>query len=216
MAEDKKISPKEAGIAVLKKFEELLVKAEKSGKHIGWAKLHGKLEREGYSKESSDKIAGSIKAKVNKSEELQKDEAPPAPASGQTINSQIGNPFGKSDEEPHMKGKDKLSHFMGYRKGKAAKGMNQDSGNNTPAQPINQAAGGEMDKGETGHEKGINTSTDPSQKSRVMMGTSKAGSTLPGHANDPKQKMADEAEAKGQHQQVLGEMKQMPKPKLPQ
>lgn len=70
-------------------------------------------------------------------------------------------------------------------------------------------------KSETGHEKGINTSTDPSQKSRVMMGTSKAGSTLPGHANDPVQKIADENEAKTKHAAVLSEMKQMPKPKLP-
>jgi len=72
-----------------------------------------------------------------------------------------------------------------------------------------------MSKGETGHEKGINTSTDPSQKSKVMMGTSKAGSSLPGASNSPAKKIADENEAKGKHKQVLGEMKQMPKPKLP-
>lgn len=68
MSNDKKISAKEAGIAVLKKFEQLLVKAEKEGKHIGWAKLHSKLEREGYSKESADKIDGAIKAKMGKSD----------------------------------------------------------------------------------------------------------------------------------------------------
>lgn len=35
-------------------------------KHIGWDKLHSKLEHEGYSDKSADKIAGSIKAKVEK------------------------------------------------------------------------------------------------------------------------------------------------------
>jgi len=112
MAEDKKISPRNAAIAVLKKFEELLVKAEKEHKHIGWNKLHSKLEDEGYSKESADKIAGSIKAKVHpakKSESLKKEDATPPAASspsqagGQTINSQIGYPFGKSDENPDEK-----------------------------------------------------------------------------------------------------------------
>jgi hypothetical protein len=43
-------------------------------KHIGWGKLHGKLKREGYSDKSADKIAGSIKAKVGKSESGNPDE----------------------------------------------------------------------------------------------------------------------------------------------
>lgn len=44
-------------------------KTELEKKHIGWDKLHSKLENEGYSKNSADKIAGSIKAKVGKAEE---------------------------------------------------------------------------------------------------------------------------------------------------
>lgn len=39
--------------------------AKHKHKHIGWDKLHSKLEGEGYSKESADKIAGAIKAKVH-------------------------------------------------------------------------------------------------------------------------------------------------------
>lgn len=66
MADEKKYSAREAAIAVLAKAEEML-KSSKH-KHIGWDKLHSKLEHEGYSKESSDKIAGSIKAKVQKAE----------------------------------------------------------------------------------------------------------------------------------------------------
>lgn len=71
MSDEKKYTAQEAGLAVLKKAEEML----KAHKHIGWGKLHGKLEREGYSKESADKIAGAIKAKVHpahKSEEMDK------------------------------------------------------------------------------------------------------------------------------------------------
>ncbi len=65
-----------------------------------------------------------------------------------------------------------------------------------------------IEKGETGHEKGINTASDPKQKSRVMMGTSKAGSQL------PSKDKADISEAKDAHKSVLSEMKNMPKPKL--
>lgn len=110
MADEKKISAREAGIAVLKKVEELL----KSHHHVGWGKLHGKLEREGYSKESADKIAGAIKAKVHPAHKheadgdsgkiLKKDAGsappPPPPAGGGTINSQIGFPFGKDEVNP--------------------------------------------------------------------------------------------------------------------
>src|SRR5277367_1667934 len=71
MADEKKYTAREAAIAVLAKAEEML-KSSKH-KHIGWDKLHSKLEHEGYSKESSDKIAGSIKAKVQKSEPMKKD-----------------------------------------------------------------------------------------------------------------------------------------------
>lgn len=71
MSDEKKYTAKEAAIAVLKKAEEVLKKAEvlkKEHKHIGWDKLHSKLEHEGYSANSADKIAGSIKAKVEKAE----------------------------------------------------------------------------------------------------------------------------------------------------
>jgi hypothetical protein len=68
MADEKKYTAKEAAQAVLKKAEEMLKAHKSKHEHIGWNKLHGKLEHEGYSKESADKIAGSIKAKVEKTE----------------------------------------------------------------------------------------------------------------------------------------------------
>jgi len=66
MAHEKQFTPKQAALAVLEKVGEVLAKSELTKhEHVGWGKLHGKLEREGYSKDSADKIAGAIKAKVH-------------------------------------------------------------------------------------------------------------------------------------------------------
>ena len=102
---DKKYSPKEAAIMVLKKAEELY-KASNLAKG-DWAKIHSKLKREGYSEESADKIDGAIKAKLGKGE-MKKDAmmgVSPQPTSSptptptpQTINQQIGSPWGKSED----------------------------------------------------------------------------------------------------------------------
>jgi len=62
-----------------------------------------------------------------------------------------------------------------------------------------------FEKAETGHEKGIHTQSDPSQKSRVMMGTSKAGSQMP-LSRDPKTRAEDVHDAKKVHQKVRSEM----------
>src|ERR1700686_1854195 len=102
MASDKKFTPKEAALMVLAKAQDLY-KSSTLAKG-DWAKIHSKLKREGYSEESADKIDGAIKAKMDKSEELKKDGSmpspspSPAPSTMPTINQQIGNPFGKSDE----------------------------------------------------------------------------------------------------------------------
>lgn len=72
MSDEKKYTAQEAAQAVLKKAEEML---KAHHQHVGWGKLHGKLEREGYSKESADKIAGSIKAKVEKTEPIEQKRA---------------------------------------------------------------------------------------------------------------------------------------------
>lgn len=69
---DKKYSPKEAALAVLKRASELYKESSLSKsedlKKGDWAKIHSKLKREGYSEESADKIDGAIKAKMNKAE----------------------------------------------------------------------------------------------------------------------------------------------------
>jgi hypothetical protein len=177
MAEDKKISAKEAGIAVLKKFVELSVKASVMAKSV----------------------------------DLKKDEVPETIPGGTTINTAIGSPFGKGEEQKEIKGHHKLAKFIGYIHGKRSAKQGSaaivDAGNDNPAKPI-KADLKELDKSATGHEKGINTQSDPSQKSKVMLGTSQNGSQMP--SKNP----ADIAEAKEGHKQVLGEMKNI-KPKLP-
>ncbi len=346
MADEKKFTPREAAIAVLKKAEEML-KSSKH-KHIGWDKLHSKLEDEGYSKKSSDKIAGAIKAKVEKTEKkdeneigtkIQKEElekkmkisskhdrnehlfandkgtssmgwkirsanrakswAKDSRSSSPSIERSIAKDKmkeakniankhlaatkampkpnltkaegeGKKDEtmagdkkapsnankprieekpterdyndfepkagnapendhreatqmspgknpheqaegnnpdwgtDPGVKGHIKLAHFMGHR---SAKKKQMSANGIAPAQ------GAKLERAETGHEKGINTQSDPSQRSRVMMGTSKAGSQLP-LSKDPKTRAEDLSDAKNQHKKVLKEMKAQPKPKL--
>ena len=206
-------------------------------KHIGWDKLHSKLEREGYSKESSDKIAGSIKAKVQKAEKedeneigtkFVKGEPPPgeihpkehvegeAIAPDKRVEHQMApgnNPHEQAEgnnpdwgTDPGVKGHIKLAHFMGHRSAKKKHSA-------APGMAAQQAAPAGVTKAETGHEKGINTQSDPSQKSRVMMGTSKAGSQMPLSKN-PQTRAEDVHDAKNQHKKVLGEMKAQPKPNL--
>lgn len=130
MEHEKKYTAKQAALAVLKKTEELL----KAHKHVGWGKLHGKLEREGYSDKSADKIAGSIKAKVEKSEEhemKEKQGVQPqlAPEKNPAENRENGNPAPGAlpqNEEKYgaeLKGHIKLAKFMGrmeHKKGKKA------------------------------------------------------------------------------------------------
>lgn len=98
MADEKKISAKQAGIAVLKKFEELLLKASKE-KNISVTDL-------------------------TKAEELKKDDAPPPTIpGGTTINSAIGSPFGKAEAGPEWEAKrSELSHakYHAEKKSKAA------------------------------------------------------------------------------------------------
>jgi len=82
MALDKQISPKEAGIAVLKKFCELLIKAEKDKS----MKKSEKLEKD---ESAPAPTVGDT-----------------ATAGGtKTINSQIGFPFGKAENHPEWEAK---------------------------------------------------------------------------------------------------------------
>lgn len=171
MADEKKYSPKEAAVAVLKKFIELSTKAEAP---------------------------------------LRKDEAPMEGGADASSMAESEKPAEAAVEKP-VKGHVKLAHFMGHVKGKhsaqGGAGIQQNSGNNTPAQPI----GGnpkELDKSQTGHEKGIHMPNKP-VAGAMAPGESAAGRNvaLGGSGN--------KAAAIDQNKQVLGEMKQMPKPKLP-
>lgn len=92
----------------------------------------------------------------------------------------------------HTKGHIKLAKFVGR---------------------MDHKRGKPLDKGETGHEKGVHTK-----------GNITAGNPGTSHAGDkiaetsylsPRGSEGAVGQAKEQHKQVLGEMKQMPKPKLP-
>src|SRR5665213_2180787 len=110
---DKKYSAKETAIMVLKKAEELyksstLAKGE-------WNKIHSKLKKEGYSEKSADKIDGSIKAKMGKSEEIQANPDAHADAQlGEKVEQDVAeHEAANKDPEHHEKGSYKLAKFMG-------------------------------------------------------------------------------------------------------
>lgn len=230
---DKKYTPAEAAMAVLKKATELynaspLAKSEdfKKGE---WNKIHDKLESEGYSKESADKIDGSIKAKVD-AKKLKKDEDM---GSDMSMDMSEKNPDEKADaklgehverevesheeenEDPkhEMKGHIKLAKFMGRMEHK--KGMKSK----------------EMDKAETGFEQGVHTSRATGlSPSKTAQGRSDAGMHAmaskkdkdwanSGQASSPKTSMAISKDHKNaavsEHKQVLDQIHNMTKPKLP-
>lgn len=139
MSEEKKYSAKEAAIAVLKKAEEMLKKAELEKCSGGtFTKVHEKAKREGYSEASADKIAGHAKA-MAKNEEPKGEIHPKEPQVGESENPgeriepkadpqpTQENPKVNSNPQwgttPGAKGHFKLAKFCGYveAKRKAAK-----------------------------------------------------------------------------------------------
>ena len=129
---DKKFTPREAALAVLKKAEELY-KSSTLAKG-DWKKIHDKLEREGYSKESADKIDGSIKAKMGKAEApMQKmgmsEENPDAKADaqlGEKVEQDVQQHESQNkDSAHHEKGSYKLAKFMGKMEMKKGKPMDK-------------------------------------------------------------------------------------------
>ena len=241
---DKKYSPREAAIAVLKKAEELysLSKAKvdegKSDQEKAWARS-GRNDRHSTETTTWEKPPSAI-GKVfgqKPSVETQEFSKPHAAAArgsnmrigtaatpghgpktastgdGGTVTSSrkvVGTPqkspnipnsrfkssdaIGKSEEAP-MKGHIKLAKFVGRMEAKRGK---------------------PLDKGETGHEKGINSAAN-FQVNRP--GVSHAGiSARSVNINESKgggQDWQGRNEAKDRQKKVLGEMKAMPKPKLP-
>ncbi len=192
----KQYSPQEAAIAVLKKAEELY-KSSSLAKG-DWKKIHDKLEREGYSKESADKIDGAIKAKVQKSDEAGNPDMKQDAALGEKVEQDVAQ-HEKSNEDPahavpSEKGHIKLAKFVGAMQAKRG---------NRPG------AAKEMDKGETGHEKGVHTqATQATYPGAVGL---KPGMS----ASGVETRMGATGGAKNEHKQVLDQMQSMPKPKLP-
>jgi hypothetical protein len=157
MQSDKKITPREAGLAVLRKAEEIF-KASALAKGE-WGKIHGKLEREGYSKESADKIDGSIKAKVdakkmNKDEdggdmggdamamsEKNPDEKADAKL-GETVEKEVEQHESSNAAPEHKeKGHIKLAKFMGAMDAKRGKRPGMKEMDKADGQTLGQAIG---------------------------------------------------------------------------
>ncbi len=190
MASDKKFTPKEAALMVLAKAQDLY-KSSTLAKG-DWAKIHSKLKREGYSEESADKIDGAIKAKMGKSEETSNPDEKADAALGEKVEQEVEQHEEQNEAPEHkMKGHIKLAKFMGRMEHKRSQSL---------------------DKGETGHEKGINTSAS------ATGGQSKMGNHIVA-ARDAKHDYGGgkvhTLDAKNVAKDKLGEMKQMPKPKLP-
>lgn len=210
MSNEKLFSAKEAAQAVLAKASEL-AKGE-------WKKIHDKLEREGYSKESADKIDGAIKAKVEKSEDGMKAapstdknapgekaqdtpegvKASPNPAApNDKVN---GNPapgaFPQNEEKyaaEGLKGHLKLAKFVGRMEEKRkAKTVVSAAAPAPAAAPLGKGEGVDRDAGAPLHRK---------------VAYDKKGDQL-------NSKIAAEG-AKDNHVKKLAEIKAAPKPKLP-
>src|ERR1700679_2229788 len=130
MMADKKYSAREAAIMVLKKAEELY-KSSTLAKG-DWKKIHDKLEREGYSKESADKIDGAIKAKMGKSEEGANPDAAADAQLGEKVEQDVQqHEASNADPAHHEKGSYKLAKFMGkmeMKKGSKVKEMDKGDG----------------------------------------------------------------------------------------
>ena len=178
---DRKFTPKEAALAVLKKAEELY-------KSSTLAK--GEIKKDMGMPAPAAPMAPASAPPMGKSDPLQK--------MGMSEGSE-GAPMEKMGmSEAPMKGHIKLAKFMGrmeHKKGQKAK---------------------EMDKGETGHEKGVHTAagfqTNAPGKSFAGVQARSAQINQANGASGAARN--DVAAAKGAHEQVLDQIHQMSKPKL--
>lgn len=227
---DKKITPKEAALAVLTRANELfkastlargevsLEKAEFNPNIKGVHNATGGASSAGIAARSAKRSMDHSKNTNASSPKIEREMARGATKDAKGYHKEVlgemkqmsskdKSGMGKSDEQGNnpdekadpdhampMKGHMKLAKFMGRMEHK--KGQK------------------EMDKGETGHEKGINLSAGV-----AIPGTSNAGYQARA-AHEMKQAAVGDhkamaAGAKASHGQVLSDMKSQPKPKLP-
>ena len=160
---DKKYTAVEAARAVLAKASELYQASTLAKGELAkgdWAKIHSKLKKEGYSEESADKIDGAIKAKMGKSEEQANPDEQQDAQLGEQVEDAVHQHEATSEhpgqhaDGSQMKGHIKLAKFMGRMEHKKGQKSN------------------EMDKGETGHEKGVATQSTPFKPGTSMSGES--------------------------------------------
>lgn len=127
-----------------------------------------------------------------------------------TTPTQVGQDGKNKPGYDEMKGHLKLAKFIGmkhYKRTKALEGSQSQSGAEA------QHKESEMDKAETGHEKGIHTQPmwEPKDSKGASLGKQPLAPQAPGRSFGSVKGGA----GKEEHKRVLGEMKGMPKPKLP-
>jgi len=208
---DKKFTPQEAAVLVLKKAEELY-KSSSLAKG-DWAKIHSKLKREGYSEESADKIDGAIKAKMNKSDEQGNNPDAAADAKlGEQVEQDVQQHEESNSDPAHgqkeMKGHIKLAKFVGrmeHKKGlaKAEEDASKMSGKTGMVRATTESNQNQVGVNQTGN-------------NGRSGGMSEAGNLVRNAAHSmPKRAAEAIGRAKQIHSDTLGSLKAQPKPKLP-
>ena len=203
---DKVYTPQQAAMMVLAKAQELfklspLAKGE-------WDKIEHKLEGEGYSKKTADKINGSIKAKMGKSEDMEMSEKNPDEKQdaelGEKVEHEVEaheseNPEAEKQEH-REKGSYKLAKFMGKMEMKKS-----------------QKAAPEMDKGEHQPHPGPTSAVPAYAAANQATAEKQLGSPEgeQGRQQRNAQMMQGQAaQTKNPHEQKLDQIHQMSKPNL--
>lgn len=216
---NKIFTPREAAVAVLKKAEELYKSSDLA--KGDWAKIHSKLKREGYSEESADKIDGSIKAKMNKSDEAGHNPDSQADAKlGEQVEQDVQQHEEQNADPAHaekpMKGHIKLAKFVGRMEHKKS----LQKGEEHRAAVLNEDAS--KMSGKTGMVRG-STEANDNHKGVNQVGNngrsggmSEAGNMVRNaQFSSPKNAAAAKQGAKSIHESTLNQIHQMSKPKLP-
>lgn len=202
-------TPQQAAMMVLAKAQEML---KLSPLYKGeWNKIHHKLEEEGYSKESADKIDGSIKAKLGKSEEEPSEKNPDEKEDaelGEKVEHEVeaheaANPEAEAKEH-REKGSYKLAKFMGKRelkKSQKEKSMaKEELGDAANAQGQRPNGGSVMDKSQAAPMAKPAAAPMHAQPAQAPMVQTKPAA-------------APMAPAKSVHEHALDQIHQMSKPK---
>lgn len=223
---DKNISPRQAALAILAKAAEIVKKhklAKATGHERGvhttpaWQPEKGKSYAGTAARASATSSSpGEAKFQNEEAKESHKQvigdlKAQPKPNLEKDDEASNDMEMSEDAQASHTKGHIKLAKFVGRMDQKRGKPtLEIDKTDENPAQM--SGTSGQLASKETGHEKGINVKGNRG----VSHGISEQGGAVRDAPHQTSnQASASMANAKDQHKQTLGDMKQMPKPKLP-